>query len=141
MSKFKIYLAGKMSNLSYEEMNGWREKAEDLFAFDDNVKTENPCDFYNFENKRPDFTYTESEIKNFDLYLVKNCNLVLVNLDHPNSIGTAIEIHMAHDEWKIPVIGFGTTENHPWIELSVDRKCASLEDAVDYIREFYLPNF
>ncbi len=139
MNKFKIYLAGKMGGLSLKEMNTWRLQAKSLLEVSDRIATQNPCDFYNFERDRS--TYTDLEVKRFDLFLVKNCNLVLVNLDHPDSIGTAIEIHMAHDVWNIPVIGFGTAINHPWIETSIDKKLNSLEEAVDYINEFYLVNF
>ena len=49
MKKFKIYLAGKMSGLSLEEMNGWRQKVTDKFNNyeKENVKIEtfNPCFF------------------------------------------------------------------------------------------------
>jgi hypothetical protein len=139
MAKFKIYLCGAMSSgskgmLSFEEMNGWRQKATDLLA--DIAETINPCDYYNF-NMDKSF-YTESEVKEFDLYMVRKSDLVLLNLDHPNSIGTAIEAHTAHDVWKIPVVGFGTTPNHPWIELCLSKKCPNMESAIDYIAKFYL---
>ena len=84
-------------------------------------------------------TYTEHEVKFFDLYLVKHSDLVLVNLEHPDSIGTAIEIHEAHDNWKIPVVGYSTLaiEIHPWMELSLTKKCKDMLDAINYIIEFY----
>lgn len=138
MSKFKVYLAGKMSGLTFEEMNSWREKASTLLKENSDIHTENPCHYYNFEIDPTSFT--DKECKEFDLWLVENCNLVLVNLDYPNSIGTAIELHMAHDIWKKPVIAFGTTINHPWIELSITKKCKTLEEAVEHILNFYLPN-
>lgn len=140
MKKFKIYLAGKMSGLSLEEMNGWRIKATDRFNNYERenvqIETFNPCFFYNFD-LNPE-TYTEKEVKRFDLYHVKSSDIVLFNLDHPNSIGSAIEIHMAHDEWKIPVIAFGTTINHPWMMESIDKVCETMEDAIDYIFNFYI---
>jgi nucleoside 2-deoxyribosyltransferase len=139
MRKPKIYLAGKMSGLTFEEMNTWRLKAKELFEeYELDVHLENPCDYYNFELD-PD-TYTEKEVKKFDLWLVKNCDIVLVDLVHPNSIGTAIEIHEAHDNWKIPVISFGNAVAHPWMNLSIDKRCNTLEDAVEHIIDFYLPN-
>ena len=140
MSKFKIYLAGKMSGLTFEQMNDWREEVSKLLkSHSYEIHTENPCHYYNFEGERD---FTEHEVKRFDLWLVKNCDLVLVNLDYPDSIGTAIELHMAHDEWNKPVIAYGG-ENvfvHPWIELSITRRCKTMEDAVEHILEFYLPN-
>lgn len=140
MRKIKVYEAGKMSGLTLEEMNGWREKAKKLFNLktDNAVHCINPVEFYNFEMDSE--SYTEKEVKEFDLTMVKHSDIVLANLDYPNSIGTAIELHMAHDVWGIPVIAFGTKVNHPWIELSVTKKCKDLTEAVNYIIEFYLPN-
>lgn len=141
MKEFKAYLAGKMSGLSFEEMNEWRLKAKEEFKYqnrDKDIKLNifNPCDYYNFNLNAE--TYTEKEVKKFDLYHVKSSNVVLINLDYPDSIGSAIEIHMAHDEWRIPVIAFGKTKNHPWIMESVDKFCNNLEEAVEYISDFYI---
>ena len=140
MAKCKIYLGGKMSGLTFEEMNTWREQAKRLFNLktDNQVHCINPVEYYNFEMDKS--LYTEREVKEFDLHCVKNSDIILANLDYPNSIGTAIELHMAHDVWNIPVVAFGTTTNHPWIELSVTKKCKDLMEAVNYIIEFYLPN-
>ena len=139
MSKFKIYLAGRMSGLSLDEMCSWREESTKLLKqYDDSIHTENPCHYYNFEID-PN-SYTDKEVKEFDLHLVRHCDLILVNLDFPDSIGTAIELHMGHDEWRKPVIGFGTVKNHPWIEFSLTKRCGTMEDAIQHIIDFYLPN-
>ena len=98
VSKPKIYLAGKMFGLSNAQMNNWRVGVARLLG--ENFHTINPCDYYNFEIDRSE--YTDSEVKEFDLTQVKNSHIVLVNLEHPDSIGTAIELHMAHDVWCIP---------------------------------------
>lgn len=139
VSKPKIYLAGKMYGLSHTQMNNWRVGAARLLG--ENFHTINPCDYYNFEIGRSE--YTDSEVKEFDLLQVKNSHIVLVNLEHPDSIGTAIELHMAHDVWCIPVIGYGGSEDkvHPWMKLSLTKWCNTLEDAVNHINKFYLPNF
>lgn len=147
MKIVKVYLGGKMSGLSFEEMNGWRLEAtkqlkklevENSFNKKYDIICQNPCDYYNFEMDSS--TYTEHEIKRFDLWLVKNCDIVLVNLDYPDSIGTAIECHEAHDNWYKPVIGFGTKKAHPWIELSLTKKCKTLEEVIDHIDKYYLVN-
>lgn len=141
MSKIKIYLAGKMSGLSFEQMNAWRDTATKMFNhYSDRIITENPCKYYNFQLDPKN--YTEHEIKYFDLWLVKNCDIVLVNLENPDTIGTAIELHEAHDNWNKPVIGFGISKTpcHPWMELSLTKKCETMEDAIDHILTFYVPN-
>jgi len=63
-NKFTIYIAGKMSGLTLEEMNSWRLKAERLLRIssDNQIHTINPVGYYNFE-MNPN-TYTESEVKN-----------------------------------------------------------------------------
>lgn len=134
----KIYLAGKMSGLTTKEMNKWRLKATNLLQQHD-IKTINPVDYYNFELDPS--TYNELEVKNFDLHLVRNCDLVLVNLNHQGSIGTAIELHESYENYKIPVVAFATKENyskvHPWVRCSVSRCEETLIDALDYIVRFY----
>lgn len=138
--KIKIYEAGGMSGLDLDTMNNWRLKATELLkSYSDNIHTINPVEYYNFSMSKEN--YTEHEVKFFDLYQVKNCDLVLVNLDLSiNSIGTAIELHEAHDNWHIPVIGYGEKEIHPWMELSLTKRVKTLEEAVEHIIEYYLVN-
>ena len=64
--KWQIYLAGKMSGLSFEEMYNWREDAKSrLLSMSNNagyrLTVINPVDFYNFEK------YIES--KECDIFL------------------------------------------------------------------------
>lgn len=138
MSKPMIYLAGKMSGLTFDQMSKWRKDAD--FQLKDYFKVINPVDFYNFEMDRD--SYTDHEVKFFDLMAVKKSQLILVNLRYPNSIGTAIELHMAHDEWKIPVIAYEGKDQddvHPWISTSLTKWCNTLDEAIDHIVEFYVP--
>lgn len=139
MSKIKVYLCGKMSGLTFEEMNTWRVEATNLLKLhNDDIHMENPCDYYNFELDPS--TFTDKECKEFDLWLVKNCDIVLVNLNYPDSIGTAIEMEMA-SRWNIPVIAFGTRDDvHPWMKLCVTKWCKTMEDAIEHILSFYVPN-
>jgi hypothetical protein len=139
----KIFLSGKMSGLPIDESNGWRLKAMKLFndiAFKNCrlIKTINPIDFYNYEMDKN--SYTEKEIKKFDLHMVRNSDIILVDLNHPGSIGTAIEVETAEVNNKI-IIGFGKQEgNYSWTLLSIDKICDTLEDAVNYINNYYLIN-
>jgi len=144
MKKFKIYLAGKMSGLTFESMNNWRVEADKLLKDESytSIHTINPVSFYNFEMS-PD-SYTDKEVMKFDLKMVADSDVILVNLSDPNSIGTAIELYSAHDILNKPVIGFGLNNNnpcHPWMKLCLTKECKSLPDAIDYIIDYYLPNF
>jgi nucleoside 2-deoxyribosyltransferase len=135
----KIYLAGKMSGLSFEEMNKWRQDIKNRLSVNyPDINAINPVEFYSFE-VYDKMKCIPKEVKEYDLWLVKNSDLILVNLDYPDSIGTAIELHMAQ-EWKIPVVGFGKTKNHDWIECCLTRKCKNMEEAIDYIISFYYVN-
>lgn len=137
MAKFKCYAGGKMSGLTFDGMNSWRLDAKRLFnECDSSVVVVNPVDFYNFKMDKS--TYNEREVMEFDLYQVADSDLLLINLDHPNSIGTAIEMFYAYFVLKIPVVAFGTAVNHPWIENCVNKKCKDLYEAVQYIQDFYL---
>ena len=133
-----IYLAGKMSGLSIEEMSGWRNEFKFKFeSITDKFHIASPTDFYSFSEKKHK---TEREVMDYDLWIVKNSTLIVVNLDYPNSLGTAIELYEAYKHCGIPVIGFGTIENHPWIEECVTVKFDTMDEVIDHILEFYVPH-
>lgn len=136
----QIYLAGKMSGLSYEDMNDWRlQITRDLESniFTTHVKTINPVSYFNFEEKR---YQNELEIMKFDLSKVKSSDLVVVNLDGLHtSVGTMIECYEAYKN-DIPVLAFGCKKDyeslHPWIKCCITRY-DNYDDCIEYIRDFY----
>lgn len=138
MKTYSVYLAGGMSDLSWEEQTIWRELAEDILNRHDGYKYKleiiNPTNFYNLKNRGYD---TELEVMKYDLRLVKSSNLILVNYNNPKSIATAQELAMAYDR-DIPIIGITTEELHPWLYCMTDKMFDSVEKAVKYIIEFYL---
>ena len=138
MQKYKIYLCGRMSNIAPEEAKGWRNFVKySLEAYSD-ILVISPCDFYSLDH--PDSTtFTQKEIREYDLQQIKNCDIILYNLDHPDSVGSAIEASLAERLWNKPIIAFGE-ENHPWIELTVTKRCKDVYDAIDYILNFYYIN-
>ena len=123
--------------LTHTQMNEWRLKATELFG--EYFTIINPVDFYNFEIDRS--TYTDLEVMDFDLIAVKNSDFVIVNFKTPDTIGTANELIMAYRVWGIPVIAFGGEweKVHPWMRCCTTKYCKTLEEAVAYIKEFYLP--
>lgn len=141
----KIYLAGKMSDLSFEKMNSWRKCIENVLKIKAGftgvpIEVINPVKYYNFEEKRHQ---TEMEVEEFDLSHVISSNIVIVNLDGlKDSIGTIIELHDAHYHNRIPVIAFGDKhlydELHPWIQNNITRIEKDIIGVVNYIRDFYL---
>lgn len=145
MRTLKVYEAGKMSGLSFDKMNTWREKLKNLLLSaaeisNYQIQVINPVDFYNFQEK----TYqSEIEVEEFDLAHVISSDILVVNLiGLSSSDGTKIELHDAKYHNKIPVIAFGNRELyeelHPWIKGSITRVEDTMEDVVKYIQEFYM---
>lgn len=140
----KIYLAGKMSGLTFEEMTEWRnEILQKLYQAaqlsDTKINVIHPVMYYNFVEKRHQ---SEIEVEEYDLAHVISSNIIVVNLAGLNdSIGTIIELHDAHYHHRIPVIAFGDRELydnlHPWIQNDITRVENNIDDVVDYIRDFY----
>ena len=144
MSELKIYLAGKMSGLTMEQMNDWRhylKKQISLKGGYHNIKTIviNPVDYYNFENMAHQ---NEFEVMQFDLNKVKQCDLLIVKASGLNtSIGTAIEVYEASKR-DIPVLlldEFNEYSNiHPWLKCCITRIEKSVPLLIDYIENFYM---
>ena len=138
MKDFKIYLCGGMSGLSIDEQNIWRETCKEWLLSqecDYDVTVVNPCDYFSFFDIKH---ASEREIMNYDLNHVRTSNLLITYFNVPNSIGSAIEMYLAK-ELHIPVIGISCNkEIHPWILECVDRMFDNENDALEYIREFYL---
>lgn len=141
METFKICLSGGMSGLSFDEQTKWRKQIRDaiLFGEYDYQKKPtffDPTQFYNFEEKR---YKSEYEIMEFDLYNLRNSNLVVVNFNSPNSIGTAMELMLAK-ELNIPIIGLNKDKNelHPWLVCCCNRICDDVRELVSHIVDFYL---
>lgn len=141
----KIYLAGKMGGLSFDDMNNWRLAIKtrlEIAARNTGYKVVaiNPVDFFNFEEKR---YQTDIEVQNFDLAHVITSDLIIVNLKGlSSSDGTKIELFEGNYNRKIPVIAFGNRELyenlHPWIKNSITRVEESRDDLINYIRDFYM---
>lgn len=141
MSKCKIYLSGSMSGVSWEEQTKWRKQIMDAVKFGDydydkKVEFFNPPQYFNFKEERHK---SELEIMEFDLYNLRNSDLVIVNFNEPSSIGTASELILAH-ELRVPVVGWNSSGKplHPWLECCVNRMCGDMRETVEYVTEFYL---
>lgn len=134
-----------MSGLSFNEMIIWRKelKVQLQFAAQNSgyrIQVINPVDFYNFEENRHQ---SEDEIEDFDLAHVITSDIIVVNLDRlSSSDGTKIEIHDANYHNRIPVIAFGNKELynnlHPWTKRDITRVEKTMEDVVQYIKDFYM---
>lgn len=134
----QIYLAGGMSGMKFEDCNRWRVAVKDWVKqfHDSSIKVINPNDYYNF---RSPTHKTEKEVRDFDLWLLRHSDLVIVNFNNPSSIGTAQELAIA-SELRIPVIGLNEQRFrlHPWLSESVERIFDDLAEMLEYVSTYYL---
>ena len=140
MEAVKIYLSGGMGSLSYEEQSKWRNQIMDAIKFNYDCEKKpvffNPVNYYNFEDVR---YKTQREVMHFDLNALRNSNLVIVNFNNPESLGTCAELAIAYDR-QIPIIGINKDNKtlHPWLECFCDRMCENIKEAVEHVVAFYL---
>lgn len=146
MRELVIYEGGKMSGLSFDEMNNWRfslsvelKKIANSIDADVKLRVINPVDYYNFEEYRQQ---TELEVMNYDLARVKESNLLVVNLEGlTTSIGSMIECYEVYKN-NIPVLVFGSQIDydnlHPWIKCCITRHDKNYRECINYIRDFYM---
>lgn len=137
----KIYLAGGMGSLSFEEQSTWRKVVTDSLINNYNGQRNliiNPVNFYNFESVE---YKTQREVMEFDLYQVRTSDLIIVNFNDEKSIGTAMELMLAK-ELHIPIIGLNekNTKLHPWLVECCTRICDSMTELLCHVGDFYLNN-
>ena len=115
--KLKIFLSGGMTGLTEEEASKWRTS----FKLNNAVQDDTPFIFidptyYYFPTDKTTQEY-EKEAMNYDLYLVRHSDLIIVNFNSLSSIGTAQEIMYAHTLNK-PIVGMIEEDKynqlHPW---------------------------
>jgi len=139
MERVKFYMAGGMGGLSFDEQMEWRNNIEDRI---NQAAPHSPTYFF-----QPPYYYqpngsahrTEREAREFDLYRLRHSDVVIVNFNVPNSLGTAQELAVAY-EHRIPVIGLNENkaELHPWLIECCTRVCETREELVKHICDFYL---
>lgn len=141
METVKIFLSGSMTGLTYEEQIGWRNRLKEAikygdYDFEKTVSFFSPPDYY---SPSTDNHTSEREAMEFDLYNLRTSDLVVVNLNNPNSIGTSMELILAKEN-RIPVIALNKDNKplHPWIEECCTRICYSFRELVEHIVDFYL---
>ena len=141
METVKIYLSGAMGSVSFEEQSKWRSQVINAIKFGDYHCEKkpvffNPVDYYNFTDVR---YKSEREVMEFDLNALRHSDLVVVNFNDPNSLGTCAELAIAK-ELHIPVIGINKNKSklHPWLVEFTTRMCDDVREAVSHVVEFYL---
>lgn len=122
----------------------WREDAKKYVKqIYDGITLVSPTDFYEIGKN---YHKTESEVMRFDLRMVRESDIVLVNLkDLHSSLGTSDEILYAFIRGN-SVVGFIEDETelkniHPWKLEQIDRIETgkdAMKHAIDYIYKYYV---
>ena len=141
MEALNIYLSGGMTGLTKEDQSTWRTQVQNAIKYGDyNYKKKpvffDPTQYYSVfvqEHKN------EREVFEFDLNAIRRSDLIIVNFNKPNSIGTAFELAIAKER-RIPIVGLNRDKHklHPWLQESCTRMCDNMRELVDYVVEFYL---
>lgn len=140
---FRIYMAGACRGLP-DEGKTWRKEAEKYFAKVNelelscfyNVQTYDPTKYFRRDGSD---SVSDRQVKNFYLKgLIKNCNMILVNLDNTNySVGTGIELEYAKSH-EIPIVGFGGSDTYEWFPDYCDVIFENQDEAMSYICDYYM---
>ncbi len=127
-----VYLAGKMTGLTLEEMQVWRICAKTRLR-GSSFKSLDPAD--TDLGDKP----SGIEIVASNKFQINHSDIVLAELDFPAiSRGTYSEIVYAGTIGK-PVITWGTNPVHddPWIKANTVRHFKRLDEAINYIINNY----
>lgn len=131
---------GKFGKENFDESNNWRVycvKAFNECITDYAITTVNPNNFFNFLDE-PEYE-SHAEVMDFDLFKLRRADLLLVNFNDPQSLGSMSEMAIAYDR-RIPIIGINESgyELHPWQTAMCERIFNTIDKALDYIEDFYL---
>lgn len=139
MKTYKIFTAGKMGGLSYDQQIAWRREIEDLIrkATTKSVAFVHPPMFYQYKENDPQ---NNVESMNWEISQLIDSDILIVDLNNISySIGTHIELGIAEAVNKIAqknifIVGVGKPDtNHPWIVNGMFHCEETPEDAADYI--------
>jgi len=143
MRTFKIYTAGQMSGLTYDDQMGWRLELERLVrTISNNVIFVHPPHYYRYGEG---MHQTEREAMVWDLAQIRDSDIVVVNLNSiSKSIGTHMELGFIEainqlSTKHLHLIGVGKPDvEHPWLNEVLLRREDTLEQAAAYISAYLL---
>ena len=137
----KIYLSGTITGADYAYANEWRGKIKDTIEEGTKYRWKcfNPMEHFNYDIV-PEYGFTEREVMNYELNMLKKSDLVICRWDANKSIGTACELATAYN-LGIPIIVFVEDPElkiHPWIESMAEHIFTEWNYMMHYLAEHYL---
>ena len=136
----RIYTAGGMTGLSNDEMCRWRRTLKQMIinATNHSVSVFDPTEHFSFDDLENNII-TNKETMDIDIWNLRNSDLIVMNFNNPQSIGTAIELGIAHEK-GFPILGLNAANYslHPWQKEMCVKIFTDLEDLFLYIVKHYL---
>ena len=134
-----VYLSGGMGGLTYTEQLSWRNKF--ISGVLCKLGTDSGVGFFNpplYYSPSKSLHKSEREVMEYDLGVLRKSDVVVVNFNIPESIGTAMEVAVAR-ELKIPIIGVNALNKqlHPWLSESCMRMCETFDEAEEYLVDYF----
>ena len=148
MPKLKVFLSGGMSDIPEKDSKKWRRLFKQAKHI--NVSSAYYAEQYSFINPttlyKPSKPYDptlEKEAMAYDLFCVKQADVIVVNFNSLSSIGTAQELMLAYTLNK-PIIGMIEKNKyeqlHPWYKQECIKIFTytpdKLEDTINEIIEY-----
>ncbi len=139
--KLKVFLSGGMSNIPEEDSKKWRRLFKQYKY--ENISSAFYAKQYNFINPtalyKPSEPYDptlEKEAMVYDLFCVKQADVIVVNFNSLSSIGTAQEVMLAYSLNK-PIVGMIEEDKydqlHPWYKEECIKIFKYNSDELEYI--------
>lgn len=148
----KVYLAGQIGGLSYDEASIWRQIATNDLK-EANIEAYSPLRFKEFLRKEGILStqpYTESPLANQRGILTRDhwdcmsADLILVYLYDAKviSMGTVMEIAFGHAYRKpiVAVMESGNIHEHAMVNEAIDFRVSNLYEALDIVRAILNPS-
>lgn len=135
----RVFLSGGITGLSISEQNNWRTKIQSLISdigIDNKITIFNPVD--HIEDLHPN-RMDKKQAMDYDLYMLRKSDLVIMNFNNPNSIGTACELGVAYEK-RIPILGvnLNKAELHPWQSLICEKIFTEWDWMIEYFIKHYV---
>lgn len=146
----KVYLAGRIQGLSFEDSGSWRDEAVHQFK-KLGIEAISPLCLEGavyramsgsdeIPAEESDLTYTVEASRYIiwkDLEIIKKCEALLVNISGP-SWGTGMEIFYASHMLNKPVVAFGKAdERSPWVRHHLVGNYQEMDKAIEFVAEIF----
>lgn len=137
--KYKIFLSGGITGLNLSEQNDWRDTFItflDEIGVGYKIKAFNPV--AHIEELAPD-RMNDRQGMDYNLWNLRNSDLVVMNFNNPFSIGTACEMGIAYEN-RIPILGLNLNklDLHTWQKTMCSKIFTEWEWFIDYFVKHYV---